>query len=771
MPTLEAKRRALLLFEQLLDLPPGAPQRATLFASVSPEILAEVAALEAAEARSAESFATAFDADTPILPGERPERIGAYRLDALIGEGGMGEVWRGVRDDGLFEHRVAVKLIRPGIVSAGAEARFIEERRLLARLDHPGVARIIDGGVSDGGWPYLITELVEGDGIDRHCATHGGNLRARITLARDAARAIEAAHGQLIVHADIKPGNLLVTPENRVKLLDFGIARLVGSADDMPAALQPMTRAYASPERTAGALPGVTDDIYALGLVLRDLIADQPHDPGVTAIVARATAPVAADRYPTMEAMGADLDRWLADLPVRAHPRSIRYRAGRFARRHRFGMAASAVAVIALLAGSTFGVIGHVRAERARAAEAQRVADLRSVSHYLLFDLQADMARQPNSLRLRTRIAERLQLYLDRMAADPGATPATRTEAAEGLLRLAIQQGDPGQANLGQPVNARRNLERAAALARGLPGHGAALLRARIAMTLARQITIYDHALDRADTLIQAANREIGAAGAAGAGIRAAYLTELAILRGWQNRYDESIAAARAAMRQPLPADRREAALLSSRIADILAESIFYRGDHARAVAPYRQQLATLTDARAHWPDDARIRRNFARATWALGTTLIDVGKSAEALPMLEQGLSEIRALIAQDRDDADARRMLRVQEIAYTQALGGVGRGDEAITMLTANVEDRRRSWQARPDEAMRLRDYAIAIAALGDLQAEHGRTADACRSYDRAEIMFGRLKRDGKFIDIDRDYSQRLLSEARARYCPNRA
>lgn len=767
MSTLEARRRALLLFERLLDLPAGAPQRATLFDGESPEILAEVAALEAAEARSAESFATAFDGDEPILPGERPLRVGAYRLEALIGEGGMGEVWRGSRDDGLFEHRVAIKLIRPGIVSAAAEARFADERRLLARLDHPGVARIIDGGVSEGGWPYLVTELVEGRPIEAQVATDGGTLRQIASLVREAASAIQAAHGQLIVHADIKPGNLLVTAHGRVKLVDFGIARLIDDSAEAPIGLQPMTRAYASPERVAGALPDVADDIHALGVVLRDLAADRPCDPGIAAIVARASAPIAADRYPTMEAMGADLDRWLADRPVRAHPPSIRYRVGRFARRHRFGMVASGIAILAMLAAAAIGIIGHIRAESAREAEAQRVADLRSVSHYLLFDLQAEMARQPNSLAMRTRIAERLQLYLDRMAADRRATPLIRMEAAEGLVRLAEQQGDPGQANLGQPVHSRRNLERAANLTRGLPGPDAAMLRARISMALARQITIYDHALARADMLLTGALADLDAAGVAGNRLRATYLTELSTLRAWQNRYDAAIAAARSAMRQPLPADPREAALLSSRIADILAESIFYRGDHAAAVAPYRKQLSILTDARKRWPDDAKIRRNFARATWALGTTLIDLGRFAEALPLLEQGLTEIRAMIAQDRDNADAVRMLRIQEIAYTQALGGVGRAEEAIAMLKVNVEQRRQAWLAQAGEAMRLRDYAIAIAALGDLQAEHGRTTDACRTYDQAEIMFGRLKRDGKFIDLDRDYSYRLLGEARARYC----
>lgn len=766
MPTLETRRRALLLFERLLDLPPGAPQRATLFRDASPEVLAEVAALEAVEARSAESFATGFDADEPILPGERPSRVGAYRLDALIGEGGMGEVWSAARDDGLFEHKVAVKLIRPGIVSAGAEARFAEERRMLARLEHPGIARLIDGGVSEGGWPYLITELVDGQPIDRHCARQPCPLAHRAALVREAARAIQAAHGALIVHADIKPGNLLVTPQNMVKLVDFGIARLIDDGGDV-AALQPMTRGYASPERLAGALPSVADDVHALGVVLRELIADASPDRGLTAIVARATALDAAARYPTMDAMGADLDRWLHDRPVRAHPPSVAYRAERFVRRHRFGVAASAIAIVALLAAATAVTLGHLRTAQAQAAEAQRVDDLRSVSHYLLFEMQSDLARQPNSLAMRTRIAERLQIYLDRLAAAPRATADMRMEAAEGLIRLAEQQGNPGQANLGQPERARRNLEHAAKLAQGLPGADGAVLRARIAMALSGILTIYDHDLARADMLMRAADGELDVAGTAGARLRGTYLTELATLRAWQNRYEDAIAAARAADLRPLPTDARDAAVLSSRTADILGESLFYHGDREAAVTAYRRQLAILTDAVKRWPDDPKVRRNFARATWALGTTLIDLDRYGEALPMLERGLAEIRAMVAKDRDNADAERMMRIQEVAYAQALSGVGRTEPAIAMLTANVERRREVWLAQPDEAMRMRDYTIGIAALGDMLVENRRIAQACASYDQAEIMFGRLKRDGKFIDVDRDYSYRLLNEARAKHC----
>lgn len=766
LSALETRRRALLLFERMLGLPPEEREAGVLFAGEPPAVLTEIAALEAAEARGADNFATDFAAGRAALPGERPSRVGAYRLVEPVGEGGMGEVWRAERDDGLFDHAVAVKLIRPGIFSTAAGARFAEERRLLARLDHPGIARIIDGGVSEGGWPYLVTELIDGGAIDRHCAERGCTRPQRVALVRDAAMAVQAAHGQLVVHADIKPGNLLVGGDGRVRLVDFGIARLIDDSDQFPT-LQPMTRAYASPERAAGGAPNVSDDIYALGVVLGDLVADGPRDAGLAAITARATAPVAADRYPTMEAMRADLDNWLAGRPVTAHPASLRYRAACFVRRNPFAVWAGAVAGLSLLSAVAVGAIGHVRAERARQVEQARIDDLRSVSHYLLFDLQAELARQPNSLAMRARIAERLQRYLDRMAADRRAGPVVRMEAAEGLRRLADQQANPTTANLGQPARARGNLERAAQLLHGVPGPRVALLRARIALDLAHMLTIYDHELARADALIGQAGRDIAVAGSVGAAWRGAWLTDRAYLRGWQGRYAESIADARAAMREPLPQDPQAAALLSARMADLEAESTFYLGDHRGAIAPYQRQLAILTRALARWPDARKVRRDFIRASWALGTTLIDVGRAREALPLLDRARTMARASVTEDRDDADALRLAGIVDLAHSQAFAGVGRADEAIAEMTANVESRRAEWVARPAEIMHLRDYAIASAALGDVLAEHRRVAEACRRYGEAEALFDRIRRAGKFINLDRDYADRLITQAQEKYC----
>lgn len=767
LSSVESKRRALALFEQMLELPRDQRHTSDVLAGEPAEVLMEIAALEAADAPSAETFRTDFPVDGRHPAGERPTWVGAYRLDALVGEGGMGEVWRGRRDDGLFELRVAIKLIRPEIFSAAAEARFDHERRVLARLDHPGIARIIDGGVSESGWPYLVTELVEGQPIDSHCAEADATAREKVALVRDAARALHAAHSQLVIHCDVKPVNLLVDTQGRIRLVDFGIARLVRD-DDEPEGLQPMTHGYASPERSAGAAPSISDDIYALGIVLRDLVAGGPPDKGLAAIVRRATAARAAQRYPTMAALCADLDHWLAHRPVDALGSDLRYRAACFVRRHRFGVAAAALAALALLTTGVVGMTGYVRTERARAAEAERIDDLRAVARYLLFDLENELARQPNSLAMRTRIAERLQQYLDRMAADPGAGPVLRLEAAEGLVRLAAQQASPGRANLGQPERAQHNLERAAGLMDGMTSERAARLRARIAMDLARLRIEYDQDLAQADALLAKAEQEIGQAGTAGTALRGEWLTERATLRGWQSRFAESVADARAALKQPKPADPFAAALLAARIEDVLAESTFYLGQPAAAVQPYRNALATLEKALERWPDNRKVRRDYAKATWSLATTLTELGRDGEALPLLERGRSIARALVAEDRDDTDAERVSGIIDLAYAQSLSGVGRADEALSTMAAVVERRRQAWLRNPAESRRVRDYTIAIAALGDLQAENGRRAQACHTYADAGAMFDELRRRGKLIEADRAYSYRLLDESRARYCP---
>jgi serine/threonine-protein kinase len=230
--------------------------------------------------------------DRAVAPA--PARVGRWRLGAELGRGGMGVVYRAERDDGLFRQTAAVKLLTRGPEHAGLVRRFEAERQILATLAHPNVARLLDGGVADDGRPYLVMEYVDGLPVTRHCDERRLGVDARLRLFADACRAVAHAHARLVVHRDLKPANILVDRDGRVKLLDFGIAKLLGGpppgaapgdggpdAAPVPnaetrAGQHPMTPAYASPEQVRGAPATTATDVYGLGLVLYELLCGRP---------------------------------------------------------------------------------------------------------------------------------------------------------------------------------------------------------------------------------------------------------------------------------------------------------------------------------------------------------------------------------------------------------------------------------------------------------------------------------------------------------------
>jgi len=218
------------------------------------------------------------DEEQTLIP---PAQVGIYRLAELIGAGGMGSVYRAQRCDGLFEQTVAIKFIRPlhGLAAPLVDA----ERKLLARMEHPGIARILDGGLTENGLHFLVMEYVSGRALDQYADEQKLGDRERIELLREACAAVAHAHQNLVVHCDIKPANILVTAEGRPKLIDFGVARIQDAIDSRP---QGYTRAYTSPQRLAGAQAVVNDDVYSLGVVLHELLTGalpfKTSDPNAT---------------------------------------------------------------------------------------------------------------------------------------------------------------------------------------------------------------------------------------------------------------------------------------------------------------------------------------------------------------------------------------------------------------------------------------------------------------------------------------------------------
>ena len=476
--------------DALLTLPPlERARRLDEIAANDPGTAAELRELLSAndEASRAAFLGTPALPDFVAAAATAGDELGAWTLAQPIGEGGMGSVWRARRSDGRFEGEAAVKLLKSGLFDATAQERFRREGAILARLRHPGIAQLLDAGITAKGQPYLVLELVQGERIDEWCETHSPGVRQRIELFLQALEAVAAAHGQLVIHRDLKPTNILVNQAGRVKLLDFGIARLLPSQDDA-AEQTALTRAgafaltppYAAPEQFEGGMLGMATDVFALGTVLYELLT-KAHPSGLAAgsaplaylraategrykpaserapgerralhgdldnILAKALAPLAADRYSSVAALADDLRRHLDDQPVLAQPGTLAYRIGKFVRRNRLAVAASAAVFAALAVGIAATLwmgaeaarqrdIAVGEAKRARQAETQAKA----VQGFLT-DLFAANALEQHDPHAAQNLTARELLDRGAKKLDAGALagqPASQLEIAKVLASI-----------------------------------------------------------------------------------------------------------------------------------------------------------------------------------------------------------------------------------------------------------------------------------------------------------------------------------------------
>lgn len=396
----EQWRRALAVVDQVLDLEGAARDRAIVAATgADTELAALVYRWLAAQRDSASlddwsaiNAGALAELGAPLPPGSR---VGAWQVVAVAGSGGMGTVYEAVRADGAFELRAALKVVRHVGDIALLSERLRRERAILATLDHPHIARLLDGGVTDAGLPWYVMEFVEGTPIDEWCAREQLDVPARLRLFCQVGNAVQYAHQRLVVHRDLKPSNMLVTATGDVKLLDFGIAALLedNAAPGGPprTLMRLLTPEYASPEQRRGEPATVGADVYSLGVVLYEMLvgqrpgSDDPLPPSAASSGALARrlrgdidtitlAALAADpmhRYQSVEALNTDIASHLAGLPVRARTQSWSYRAGKFVRRNRTGLALGALALVAVLAGATAAVLQARRAAREAAAAAR----------------------------------------------------------------------------------------------------------------------------------------------------------------------------------------------------------------------------------------------------------------------------------------------------------------------------------------------------------------------------------------------------------------
>ena len=397
-----------------------------------------------------------------------PTRLGPFKLLRLLGTGGMSEVWLGQRDDGQAEQTVAVKRVRAGL--PGFAARLVSERRILARLEHPNIARFIDAGVDDSGLPWLALEYVDGMAITDWCAHQALSLEQRLILFGKVCAAVDHAHRQLVVHRDLKPANVLVDARGEPRLLDFGIAQLL-DGHDSEATSTTLTPSYAAPEQLQGQPVGTAADVYALGLLLFRVLAGQlppgrrsngvaamlaqldledgirpsaealPHLPypaavlrgDLDAIVAQALRADPASRYRTAQDLAGDLQRHLAARPVRARPPTRRYRLGRFLQRNRAASTFAGLALLSLLLGSALALD---QARQARAAAAVAVHEAETARRALA---RADQT---------TRFLESLFREQDPLARSGSSARSLSALLGDGVARVQTELADDPEGQL-----------------------------------------------------------------------------------------------------------------------------------------------------------------------------------------------------------------------------------------------------------------------------------------------------------------------------------
>ena len=411
--------------------------------------------------------------------------VGPYRLLRQLGQGGMGVVWLAERADGTLERQVALKLPILSLHTSALVDRFTRERDILAQLTHPCIARLYDAGIADGAQPFLAIEYVEGETISVHCDRARCGLKARLKLFLQVLDAVQYAHTNLVVHRDLKPANILVTTGGDVRLLDFGIAKLLTEGEVQESELtrvggRMLTPDYASPEQVVGGAITTASDVYSLGVVLFELltgerpyrlkmhtrrsqeeaiVSDEPLRPShavkdvdkastraatpkrlchdlkgdLDTIVLKALAKSPQDRYLTADAFAQDIGRYLHGEPVLARPESRWYRFGKFVKRNKLAVvlaAAICLAMVAVAAGAAISLY------EARLAE-HRYGQVRQLANRFVFDFEAAIRDTPGTLAARRMVANTGRQYLDTLVGDGRRDPALRRELAEAYYRLS----------------------------------------------------------------------------------------------------------------------------------------------------------------------------------------------------------------------------------------------------------------------------------------------------------------------------------------------
>lgn len=645
------------------------------------------------------------------------QRIGAYEVEREIGHGGMGAVYLAFRADDEFQKRVAIKLLRRGLENPELVARFRQERQILAALDHPYIARLIDGGATDDGRPYLIMDYAEGQPITTYCDELRLPLPERCRIFQKVCEAVAHAHRNLVVHRDLKPGNILVTPDGSPKLLDFGIAKLLDPqehVDETSTLMGMLTPSYACPEQVRGQKITTASDVYSLGAVLfetltghtayqfanyspqeivRVVCEEEPpygHLPAeLDSIVRKAMRKDPRDRYASVDALGEDLFAYASGRPVKARGYSFLYQSSKFVKRHWLAVCAVAIGLVSLMATTIYALGQAQRAER-------RFAQVRQLASRFLFDFHDSIAQLPGSTEARRQVVRTAIEYLDSLVKEAGGDSLLLSELATAYERVGDVQGNPYYSNLGDTKGAFESYARARALRREISKSAQGMLN-------------FDRDLLNGDLKLADMYSAVGQ-------------TEAAV-----RMLDEALIEFDA--HEGPPELRPVAALLHLRRGDVRDK----QGRIREAVDDYRKAVA-LIDAALKEQPTAKLWNDMVAARRRLGERLPAIGDRKGALAELQSALDLAQKTAAQSKGNAEYERNRMTVSLALGTFLLQEGQEAAAQQHFTQALQVAQMLATSDAKNVQASSDLAVVYSRLGDLASYRRQYRDALHSYQQA-------------------------------------
>jgi non-specific serine/threonine protein kinase/serine/threonine-protein kinase len=738
------------------------------------------------------------------------QKLGAYYIEREIGTGGMGTVFLALRELGDLRQQVAIKIVHQGAQAKEIVRRFLLERKILADLEHSGIARLIDAGETTGGLPFLVMEYVAGEPLDDYCREKNLSVDERLKLFRKVCVAVAYAHRRLIIHRDLKPPNILVTADGEPKLLDFGIAKLLAPvAADTPQTatlMNLLTPAYAAPEQIRGETITTATDVYSLGVILYELLAGvrpfsfsdknyqaivhlicetEPPKPSEAQTLENKKAPTRENkqdstkatptgrvkvkidkslrgdldnivmkslrkdperRYQGVEQFSEDIERYLKGLPISARPDTFSYRAAKFLARNRVAVISFGLIILLLVGGILGTTWQSVRAARQQKIAEQRFAEVRELANNVIFKYHDSIANLSGSTEVRKMLVQDATKYLDRLSQDAGTDEGLINELALAYAKLADVQGKPYAANTGDTAGAIENYQKSIKLLETLTRSTSAV---KSSLAEEELIPVY-HSYSSVNTRIL--------------------------------NFDESIAtqqkaldlAQRHLVPAPLDSKRRITFARSNLwLGDAYAES----GDFSRALSCYRKAVDLADEIYLNAPDDRDAETILGVSHDRIGRGLLLRGQDLARTDFSPEGIAGIyqesyghlsktfelfKKVANENPGNQKYQRNFVVAQSNLAMALRNVGEIDRSLEMLERVATHTEKGLKAdtgnhelEADHAEDLHQLALTLDAKG----EPARAIDEIRSALRiiekliaADIDNMEFRRDQ--VEMIRDY-----------------